>query len=68
MLRNFVEPLGMLLLTEVEYHSYTLPEEREEMPQFDEEDVIDENGFANVPIHSGMGYDHPITINEKQIG
>ena len=30
----------------------------------DEEDVIDENGFANVPIHSGMGYDHPITIND----
>ncbi|MBR6997885.1 MAG: hypothetical protein IKI19_03670, partial [Prevotella sp.] len=30
----------------------------------DEDDVIDENGFANVPIHSGMGYDHPITIND----
>ena len=39
-LREFVEPLGMLLLSEVEYHSYTLPEEREILPQFDDGDVV----------------------------
>lgn len=39
-LREFVEPLCMMLLSEVEYHSYTLPEEREELPQFAEDDVI----------------------------
>ena len=39
-LRNFAEPLGRLLLTKVEYHSYTLPKEREELPQFDRDDVI----------------------------
>ena len=39
-LRNFAEPLGRLLLTKVEYHSYTLPKEREELPQFDRDDVV----------------------------
>lgn len=38
-LRDFAEPLGRQMLS-VEYHSYTLPEERENMPRFDEDDVI----------------------------
>lgn len=48
-LHDFVEPLGMLLHSEVEYHSYTLPEEREDLPQFDDEDVI----VWAMPVYAG---------------
>lgn len=40
MLRSFVEPLAMLLHADVEYHSYTLPHEREVMPVFDKDDIV----------------------------
>lgn len=39
-LRDFVGPLAGALHSEVEYHSYTLPEERGVVPRFDADDVI----------------------------
>ena len=31
---------------------------------FIDEDTVDENGFKNVPVHTGEGYDEPVTIQE----
>ena len=39
-LRSFAEPLAMLLHADVEYHSYTLPQEREALPVFDKDDIV----------------------------
>lgn len=47
--RHLAETLGRLLHAEVEYHSYTLPREREELPQFDAEDVI----LWATPVYAG---------------
>lgn len=38
--RHLAETLGRLLHAEVEYHSYTLPREREALPQFDKDDIV----------------------------
>lgn len=39
-LRSFAEPLAMLLHADVEYHPYTLPQEREALPVFDKDDIV----------------------------
>ena len=31
---------------------------------FIDDDTVDENGFENVPVHTGEGYDEPVTIQE----
>lgn len=38
--KYLTETIGQLLHAEVEYHSYTLPKEREALPYFDAEDII----------------------------
>ena len=57
-LRNFAEPLGRLLLAEVEYHSYTLPKEREELPQFYKDDVV----VWATPVYAGRIPTRPSTM------
>lgn len=47
--RHLAETLGRLLYAEVEYHSYTLPKEREELPVFDKEDII----LWATPVYAG---------------
>lgn len=47
--RHLAETLGRLLHAEVEYHSYTLPREREELPQFDADDII----LWATPVYAG---------------
>ena len=49
MARHLAETLGRLLHAEVEYHSYTLPREREELPQFDADDII----LWATPVYAG---------------
>ncbi len=41
--------LGRLLHAEVEYHSYTLPREREHLPQFDTDDIV----LWATPVYAG---------------
>lgn len=47
--RHLAETLGRLLHADVEYHSYTLPREREELPQFDADDII----LWATPVYAG---------------
>ncbi len=47
--RHLAETLGRLLHAAVEYHSYTLPREREEQPQFDADDII----LWATPVYAG---------------
>ncbi len=47
--RHLAETLGRLLHAEVEYHSYTLPREREEQQQFDADDII----LWATPVYAG---------------
>ena len=47
--RHLAEILGRLLHATVEYHSYTLPREREALPQFDAEDII----LWATPVYAG---------------
>ncbi len=47
--RHLAETLGRLLHAEVEYHSYTLPREREELPQFDANDIV----LWATPVYAG---------------
>lgn len=47
--RYLAETLGRLLHAEVEYHSYTLPREREELPQFNANDII----LWATPVYAG---------------
>ena len=47
--RHLAETLGRLLHAAVEYHSYTMPREREELPQFDAEDII----LWATPVYAG---------------
>ena len=49
MARHLAKTLGQLLNAEVEYHSYTLPREREELPVFDAEDII----LWATPVYAG---------------
>lgn len=47
--RHLAETLGRMLHAEVEYHSYTLPREREELPQFNAEDIV----LWATPVYAG---------------
>jgi len=47
--RHLAESLGRLLGTDVEFHSYTLPAEREELPVFDKDDII----LWATPVYAG---------------
>ena len=47
--RHLAETLGRMLHAEVEYHSYTLPREREELPQFDADDIV----LWATPVYAG---------------
>ncbi len=47
--RHFAENLADLLNAEVEYHSYTLPKERQVMPVFDADDIV----IWATPVYAG---------------
>ena len=47
--QRLAETLGRLLHTEVEQHSYTLPSERETLPQFDNDDIV----LWATPVYAG---------------
>ena len=47
--KQFAEFLADILQADVEYHSYTLLKEREEMPTFDADDII----FWATPVYAG---------------
>lgn len=47
--QHLAETLGRLLHAEVEYHSYTLPREREHLPQFDADDIV----LWATPVYAG---------------
>lgn len=47
--KHLTETLGRLLHAEVEYHSYTLPRERESLPTFDAEDLV----LWATPVYAG---------------
>lgn len=47
--QHLAERLGALLHAEVEYHSYTLPREREALPVFDADDIV----LWTTPVYAG---------------
>ena len=47
--QRLAETLGRLLRAQVEYHSYTLPRERGEMPSFDADDIV----LWATPVYAG---------------
>ena len=47
--QHLAEKLGALLHAEVEYHSYTLPREREALPVFDADDIV----LWATPVYAG---------------
>ena len=47
--QHLAERLGALLHAEVEYHSYTLPREREALPVFDADDIV----LWATPVYAG---------------
>lgn len=47
--KHLAERLGALLHAEVEYHSYTLPREREALPVFDADDIV----LWATPVYAG---------------
>lgn len=47
--RHLANRMGEMLHTAVEYHSYTLPQEREELPSFDADDII----LWATPVYAG---------------
>lgn len=47
--QHLAERLGALLHVEVEYHSYTLPREREALPVFDADDIV----LWATPVYAG---------------
>lgn len=47
--KHLAEKLGALLHAEVEYHSYTLPREREALPVFDADDIV----LWATPVYAG---------------